>query len=360
MLKIEQKEIMETAATLKSMFGGGRSESPETWKKLLEDLPAEAIMGPKRDRDGNVLRTADANMTGYKPAYVIKAAVERLGAGGWVEACWMGEPTDVYLSRAAADAKRPDGVAVECYMLIYYPGLDTFRQAGGSGAQAVRGDHVKAVIDAQKAAQTNARKRCMALIGIGWKGYTDDMSPDDHGDEPPILPGRPKEPQKYQPPLSSKPPASSKPAPAPAPEPPRTFADAANAAAGPQAPAVDQGVEAAFQDVLELLAEDGLVAKTEKGIAWFRARAQDLVGFFDQGGPGMEERKVKLIERMNKIHEDRNRKLHARYREVFGEDEAGRRAWMKKVIGKDSTAACTTQERIRLLAELVEVAKGRN
>lgn len=373
---VEKIDVLEIVGRMMKMWPAG-GEAP-TAERLLEDLPPEAIMGPKRDRDGNVLRTADANMTGYKPAYVIKAAVERLGAGGWIEYCTMGPEADCYLSKSAADARKPDGISISCHMIIWFPALNVFKQSIGSGAAPVRGDYERSLSDATKAAQTNARKRAMALIGIGWRGYTDDMSPDAADDDPPVLPGRPQEQKKYTPPAPSKPtapaaqsaPAAKAPAPAakapapPAPakptspaKEPETFADAAKAAAEPQAPAVDpQGVEAAFQDVLELLAEDGLIAKTEKGIAWFRARAQDF-GFFDQGGT--EESKVKLIERMNSIHDDRLRKLHARYRAIFGEDEAGRRAWMKKVIGKDSTAACTTQERIRLLAELADLAKER-
>lgn len=351
-MKIEQKEIMETAATLKSMFGGGRSESPETWKKLLEDLPAEAVLGPKRDARGEVLKTADAKMTGYKPAYVIAAAVERLGAGGWVEACWMGEPTDVYLSRAAADAKRPDGVAVECYMLIYYPGLDTFRQAGGSGSQAVRGDHVKAVIDAQKAAQTNARKRCMALIGIGWKGYTDDMSPDAADDDPPVLPGRAKEEKKYTPPAAPAKPAqaAAKPAPAPVPEPVRTFADAANAAPGPD---YDQ----AFGDVFELLASDGVISRSEKGQKWFRDRAAEW-GFFGSDASGGA--KVQLKERAEALHLEKLGQLHAAYKEIFGADENARRDWLEKMTGKRSTADCTLNERIYALAKIADLRREKS
>jgi len=314
---------------------------------LRAPLPEEAKMPPKAGVDG-----FDKKMVGYKGIYVTMAANDRLGVGGWVEVPIWEKEFDCILP----GPKKTPGIGVDVELVTYFPHLHRATFGVGTGQGQDYGD-------ARKAAVTTARKRALADIGIGWDGYTEhtgqaidplDIEMQGHGpaktNQPPLAP--PRREERYNPP---------KPAPAPAQKPasparePETFADAANAAADPQAPASDH-VEAAFQDVLELLAEDGLVAKTEKGIAWFRARATDF-GFFDGGGSG--ESKVKLIERMNGIHKDRNKKLHARYRAVFGEDEAGRRAWMKQVIGKDSTAACTTQERIRLLAELADLAKER-
>lgn len=347
---VEKIDVLEIVGRLMAMWPPG-GEAP-TAERLLEDLPPEAIMGPKRDRDGNVLKTADANMTGYKPAYVIRAAVERLGAGGWVEYCTMGPETDVYLSKSAAEAKRPDGIGISCHMVIWFPGLNTFRVSLGSGAAAVRGDYERAISDATKAAQTNARKRAMALIGIGWKGYTDDMSPDDHGDEPPVLPGRAKEEKKYTPPaLPSKPsPSASKPAPAPVPEPARTFADAANAAPGPD---YDQ----AFGDVFELLASDGVISRSEKGQKWFRDRAAEW-GFFGSDASGGA--KVQLKERAEALHLEKLGQLHATYKEIFGADEDARRNWLEKTVGKRSTADCTLNERIYALAKLADLRREKS
>jgi len=345
----EQIDVLEIVGRLMATWPPG-GEAP-TAERLLEDLPPEAIMGPKRDRNGNVLQTADANMTGYKPAYVIKAAVERLGAGGWIEYCTMGPEADCYLSKSAADARKPDGISISCHMIIWFPALNVFKQSIGSGAAAVRGDYERAVSDATKAAQTNARKRAMALIGIGWKGYTDDMSPDAAEDDPPAgLPGRPKGPQKYQPPLSSKPPASSKPAPAPAPEAPRTFADAANAAAGPD-------YEQAFGDVFELLASDGVISRSEKGQKWFRDRAAEW-GFF--GGPADGGAKVQLKERAEALHLEKLGQLHAAYKEIWGADENARRDWLEQKTGKRSTADCTLNERIYALAKIADLRREKS
>jgi hypothetical protein len=347
---VEKIDVLEIVGRMMAMWPAG-GEAP-TAERLLEDLPPEAIMGPKRDRDGNVLKTADANMTGYKPAYVIRAAVERLGACGWVEYCTMGPETDVYLSKSAAEAKRPDGIGISCHMVIWFPGLNTFRVSLGSGATAVRGDYERAISDATKAAQTNARKRAMALIGIGWKGYTDDMSPDDHGDEPPVLPGRPQEPKKYTPPAPPVKPAqaAAKPAPAPAPEPVRTFADAANAVAGPD---YDQ----AFGDVFELLASDGVISRSEKGQKWFRDRAAEW-GFFGSDASGGA--KVQLKERAEALHLEKLGQLHAAYKEIWGADEAARRDWLEKMTGKRSTADCTLNERIYALAKIADLRREKS
>lgn len=313
-------------------------------------------MGPKRDRDGNVLKTADANMTGYKPAYIIKAAVERLGPGGWMEYCTMGPETDVYLSKSAAEAKRPDGIGISCHMVIWFPTLNTFKVSLGSGAAAVRGDFERSLSDAVKAAQTNARKRALALIGIGWKGYTDDMSPDAADDDPPVgLPGRAKEERKYTPPAPSKPTnpvktQDTKPAPAPAPEPPRNFADAANAAPGPD-------YEQAFQDVFELLASDGVISRSEKGQKWFRDRASEW-GFF--ASEADVAAKVQLKEKAEALHLEKLGQLHATYKEIFGADENARRNWLEKAVGKRSTADCTLNERIYALAKLADMRREKS
>lgn len=351
---VEKIDVLAIVREMMAMWPAG-GEAP-TAERLLEDLPAEAIMGPKRDRDGNVLRTADANMTGYKPAYVIKAAVERLGPGGWIEYCTMGPEADCYLSKQAADAKRPDGISISCHMIIWFPALNVFKQSIGSGAAAVRGDYERAVSDATKAAQTNARKRAMALIGIGWRGYTDDMSPDDHGDEPPVLPGRPQEQKKYTPPAPSKPTATT-PQSAPAAkappatqEPPRTFADAANAAAGPD-------YEQAFGDVFELLASDGVISRSEKGQKWFRDRAAEW-GFF--GGPADGGAKVQLKERAEALHLEKLGQLHAAYKEIWGADENVRRDWLEKMTGKRSTADCTLNERIYALAKIADLRREKS
>ena len=346
--EVEKIDVLEIVKQLMAIWPAG-GEAP-TAERLIEDLPAEAIMGPKRDKDGNVLKTADANMTGYKPAYVIRAAVERLGAGGWVEYCTMGPETDVYLSRNAAEQKKPDGIGVSCHMVIWFPTLNTFRVALGSGAAAVRGDYEKSLADATKAAQTNARKRALALIGIGWKGYTDDMSPDDHADEPPMMPGRPKDPAKrYEPPKPSAPPA---------PKPTPRVEDLPRTEEIPtlgQAMAAGDEIEQAFQDVVALLVEDGVISSGDKGIGWFRDRARDW-GFFDSTGDGGA--KVQLIEKTREVHADKLKSLHAGYKEVFGDNEAGRRAWMKELVKKDSTADCTLNERIYLSAKLADKRRG--
>jgi len=345
---VEKIDVLEIVKKLMAIWPAG-GEAP-TAERLLEDLPPEAIMGPKKGRDGKPLTTADANLTGYKPAYVIRAAVERLGAGGWVEYCTMGPEADVYISKSASESGKPDGIGISCHMVIWFPALNTFRVALGSGAAQMWGDYEKALSDAVKAAQTNARKRAMALIGIGWKGYTDDMSPDSHADEPPVgLPGRPQKEKKYTPPAPQAKPAqaAAKPAPAPVPEPARTFADAANAAPGPD---YDQ----AFGDVFELLASDGVISRSEKGQKWFRDRAAEW-GFFGSDASGGA--KVQLKERAESLHLEKLGQLHAAYKEIWGADEVARRDWLEKTVGKRSTADCTLNERIYALAKLADLRR---
>lgn len=140
--------------------------------ELLADLPAEAVAGPKTDASGNPLRTWDAELTGYLPAYVWKAAVERLGAGGWSEIPIWDEPRSIYLSRRAQEAGVPDGVEVDVTLVVWFPSLRAIRVTAGTG----KGTNIG---DAKKAAKTSALKRALAEVGIGWRGYTDTLRSDD-------------------------------------------------------------------------------------------------------------------------------------------------------------------------------------
>lgn len=311
---------------------------------LLAVLPAEAIMKPKAGAKG-----FDANMVGYKGIYILKAAIERLGPGGWVEVPIYGSIFDATL------ANGKEGIGVNVELVVYFPGLHRGVFAAGTGDGQDLGD-------AQKSACTTARKRAMMEIGIGWDGYTEHTGREDpldagmQGPGPqitgaPPLPGRAKEEKKYTPPAApAKPAQAAAKAQTAAPEPPRTFADAANAAAGPD-------YEQAFGDVFELLASDGVISRSEKGQKWFRDRAAEW-GFFGSAADGAA--KVQLKERAEAIHLEKLGQLHAAYKEIFGADEDARRNWLEKMVGKRSTADCTLNERTYALEKLADLRREKS
>ena len=158
------KEAIETLVAIAPYRGGG----PEV-KDLLADLPAEAIAGPKTDARGEPLHTYDAELTGYLPAYVWRAAVERLGPGGWVDFPIWEEPQRCTLARGASE---PDGWEQSVILVVWFPTLGAVRVQAGTGRAKVLGD-------ARKAAKTSALKRALAEVGIGWRGYTDTLTPGD-------------------------------------------------------------------------------------------------------------------------------------------------------------------------------------
>ena len=66
---------LEVLEKLVEMFRRGEI-SPVSAEVLLADLPPEALSGPKTDAQGNVIRSWDADLTGYDAPYVLAAAIE--------------------------------------------------------------------------------------------------------------------------------------------------------------------------------------------------------------------------------------------------------------------------------------------
>ena len=185
---------------------GGVAPTPA---ELLADLPAEAVAGPKVDAAGNPLRTWDAELTGYLPAYVWKAAVERLGPGGWSELPIWSEPRSIYLTRRAQEAGVPDGIEVDVTLVVWFPALRAVRVTAGTGKGANVGD-------AKKAAKTSALKRALAEVGIGWRGYTDTLRSNDEPAAPSPAPAPAPKPEPKPEPKAAPRPAVSKSGVAPA------------------------------------------------------------------------------------------------------------------------------------------------
>ena len=332
--------VLETLERLVAMFKMGELPAIDT-EELLRELDDAAISKPKAGAAGFT-----AEMVGYKAAYLFSAAVARLGPNGLVDVPLWGEFRDCTLP-----GKIP-GVEVTCELVCYFPTLHTARIVSATGRGKDYGD-------AMKAATTTARKRALALVGIGWIGYTDEIGgsarPEDMDGErakAPPLPGRAAEDKKWTPPATTtkappKPAEKEKEEKKPIPA-PQNFADAANAAAG-------QDYETAFLDVFELLTEDGVISRSEKGQSWFRDRAQDW-GFFSGTADGAA--KVQLKEKAEALHLAKLGQLHAAYKDQFGADEKARRDWLEKTTGKRSTKDCTLNQRIYAAAKLADMKKS--
>jgi hypothetical protein len=183
-------EILEKLVT---MFQGNGGKAPET-ALLMADLPDEAI-------SNRIEGVADwkAELSGYKAGYVLKAAIERLGPGGWSDVAIYSEPLDAFLTKAAARDNAPDGVLVNCDLVVYFPGLNKGCVTSGTGDGAT-------LADAKKAARTTALKRALAEVGIGIRGYLGDLS-DERGKGP-----RPEDIPGNGPPPPAPVPQSSRPA----------------------------------------------------------------------------------------------------------------------------------------------------
>lgn len=233
---MEPIEILEKLVTLFKTTGGKAPTAAE----LLASLPAEAI-------SNRIEGVADwkAELSGYKAGHVIYAAIERLGPGGWSDVAIYGAPLDAYLTKHAREKQEPDGVLVNCLLVIYFPALNKGTITAGTGDGAT-------LADAQKAARTTALKRALAEVGIGIRGYMGDLSDErGKGPRPEDIPGKGPVPP---PPVKS----TSTPAPNP---PARTAPPAAPAkAGGPSAAQVTRiGLECkdAGFSVEDLEAHDG-------------------------------------------------------------------------------------------------------
>lgn len=238
---------MQVLKDLVEMFRRGEiaEVSPEV---LLADLPAEALSGPKTDAQGNVLRSWDADLTGYDAPYVLAEAVRRLGAGGWVDMMIYGEPRDGYISRRAMESGQPDGVEIDGECVMYFPTLHTARMSAGTACQKTLGD-------AKKAVQTMCRKRALASIGIGWRGYTDDKP----GQDPAAAPMQGTGPRPEPAPKQSAAPAQS-----------RTPAAGGGQPAKPQASPNKPISEAQSKMIRKMFEEKGVTP--ENWLAWSGGR----------------------------------------------------------------------------------------